>query len=68
MCIMADSVWDKIYNISMVCGFFVCLLDQKNAFEIVPRDHHMGIGLSTKSSFEEKCNWMAALITLQTRR
>ncbi|XP_076464153.1 son of sevenless homolog 1-like [Babylonia areolata] len=41
--------------------------DQKNAFEIVPRDHHMGIGLSTKGSFEEKCNWMAALITLQTR-
>lgn len=42
--------------------------DLKNAFEILPRDH-MGnsIGLSAKSSSEEKCNWMAALITLQTR-
>ncbi|XP_070181903.1 son of sevenless homolog 1-like isoform X2 [Littorina saxatilis] len=40
---------------------------QKNAFEIVPKDHMQGIGLSTKSSSEEKCNWMAALITLQTR-
>ncbi|XP_076442792.1 son of sevenless homolog 2-like [Babylonia areolata] len=39
--------------------------DQKNAFEIVPRDH-MPIGLSTKTP-DEKCNWMAALITLQTR-
>jgi hypothetical protein len=41
----------------------------KNAFEIVPRDH-MGstITLSTKANAEEKSNWMAALITLQTRR
>lgn len=39
--------------------------DLKNAFDIVPRDH-MGLTLSAKTT-EEKCNWMAALITLQTR-
>lgn len=40
--------------------------DVKNAFDIVPRDHP-AITLCAKMP-EEKCNWMAALITLQTRR
>ncbi|XP_025106105.1 son of sevenless homolog 2-like [Pomacea canaliculata] len=39
--------------------------DVKNAFDIVPRDHP-AITLCAKMP-EEKCNWMAALITLQTR-
>lgn len=40
----------------------------KNWFVIVPRDHpNNSVSLSAKSA-EEKSNWMAALISLQTRR
>ena len=41
--------------------------DCKNAFEIHTGEHSNNIILVTKTS-EEKSNWMAALISLQTRR
>ena len=41
--------------------------DYKNAFELQAKDHSNHVLLVAKTP-EEKSNWMAALISLQTRR
>ena len=43
------------------------IVDYKNAFELQTGEHSNNIILVAKTS-EEKSNWMAALISLQTRR
>ena len=52
----------------VIKSFHLKISDIKNAFEIRPRDTHTVQHILQAKSPEEKTNWMAALVCLQTRR
>lgn len=63
-----DNILSQQTHVVQVSLLFKSVVvDYKNAFELQAKDHSSHVLLVAKSP-EEKSNWMAALISLQTRR